>query len=122
MLAAGKAVVRRRIGPVGANASPQAKVLRTAGAAASVLGGPAGIAGGFAADYFAERADQRYRARRIQVDSQGRAHVVEAKPEILEGVVVDRSVGPQRRPQPPSQRTQAVRERLVAARLAGARR
>ncbi|MFI5825492.1 hypothetical protein ACIA8I_41565 [Streptomyces rishiriensis] len=116
--AAGKAVARRRLGGGASQpASLQGKVLRGVGMGASMLGGPAGLAGGLTADYLAERADQRWRAgRTIQVDSKGQGRVIYNKPEVVEGTIVDRSQGPRRHPSTPSPRTQQMRATLAAAR------
>lgn len=101
--AAGKAVLRRRVGPLGGDASLQGRALRTAGLAAGFLGGPTGVVASVGADYFAERADQRHRARRIAVDSQGRGHIVQETPEVVQGTIIEKPW-----PRPPARPARAI--------------
>ena len=65
-MTAGKAVIRRRIGPMGKGASAKGRAMRLAGLAAGTFGGPAGAVAMFGADYLAERADQHHRGDRAE--------------------------------------------------------
>lgn len=117
-MTAGKAVIRRRIGPMGKGASAEGRAMRLAGLAAGTFGGPAGAVAMFGADYLAERADQHHRNRRIAVDSHGRGHVIPAR-DIVQGEIIDdtpRQRPPRRHPLPPSPRLKELTAKLDQAR------
>lgn len=117
-LTAGKAVMRRRVGPMGKGASAKGRTMRLAGLAAGTFGGPAGAVAMFGADYLAERADQHHRNRRIAVDSHGRGHVIPTR-DIVQGEIIDdtpRQRPPRRHPLPPSPRLKELTSKLGQAR------
>ncbi|MFC9718337.1 hypothetical protein [Micrococcus luteus] len=117
-LTAGKAVMRRRVGPMGKGSSVKGRAIRLAGLAAGTFGGPAGTVAMFGADYMAERADQHHRGRRIAVDSQGRGHVIPAT-TVVQGEIIDdapRQRPPRQHPLPPSPRLKELTSKLDQAR------